>query len=82
MSMLFRALSFVGLAVLSVFITPLLAVPAALLYAWRWYAPELLLLGLAIDAYFGPMSEWPYYAIGSFLIVAGTEIAKRYLMIK
>lgn len=80
--MIFRLLTFIGLMLLGVFITPVLSLPIALWYAARWYAPEMIFFGAVIDAYFGPASQFPYYTIAAFLIVAAAEMSKSYLMLK
>lgn len=79
--MIFRIFSFLAIIVLSVFITPLITLPIVFWYALRWYAPEIIILGFIIDAFFGSASTLPYYAITAFLIVISAEFAKTSLMI-
>lgn len=62
--------------------TPIISLPMALLYAMRWYAPELILIGYVFDVYFGGVADMPYYTIGLALLVFIAEIAKRFLMVK
>ena len=80
--MIARIAFFIGIFLTSIFATPLLLIPAAILYSTQYFAPELLIVGLLIDTYFGAASGWPWYTIGAFLIVLGSEIAKRYLFLK
>lgn len=80
--MLQRFLSFLAVAILGIFATPLVALPLALWYATRWYALELILLGYVFDTYFGAAAPWPYYTLGSGLIVVIAEAAKRYLLLR
>ncbi|MEX0913037.1 MAG: hypothetical protein WDZ56_00745 [Candidatus Paceibacterota bacterium] len=79
--MIFRILSFISIVILSVFITPLISLPIVLWYALRWYAPEIIVLGLIIDAFFGGTNGLPYYTTTAFLLVILAESAKGSLMI-
>ncbi len=80
--MIERLIFFVGLFVMSIFITPFIYAPFVFFYAMRWFAPEIILAGFLLDAYFGAASPWPLYVIGAFMIVLMAELAKRYLMFK
>lgn len=81
-NIILRPIFFIGLLIISVFVTPLLAGPAAILYATRWFAPELIILGFFIDTYFGAASDWPIYTITAFFIVITIQTAKNHLMLK
>lgn len=80
--MLYRFIYFGLLLITGVFVTPLISLPMALLYALRWYAPELILIGYVFDVYFGGVADMPYYTISLALLVFIAEIAKRFLMVK
>ena len=80
--MIFRILSFISIIILSVFITPLISLPIVFWYTLRWYAPEIIILGLIIDSFFGAASGFPYYATAAFLLVISAEFAKSSLMLK
>lgn len=78
----FRLVALVFIIILSVFITPLISLPVVFWYALRWYAPEIIAVGLIIDTYFGGMNSFPYYATVAFLLVVLAESAKSSLMLK
>lgn len=80
--MIYRSFFFIGVLLLSLFITPLIAVPVALAYARLWFAPELIAIGFLIDTYFNASGAWPWYTIGAFLLVMAIEIAKKYLFLR
>lgn len=80
--MLYRFIYFGLLLITGVFVTPLISLPMALLYAIRWYAPELIVIGYVFDVYFGGVADMPYYTISLALLVFIAEIAKRFLMVK
>lgn len=80
--MIERAISLSVLFILAIFITPVLSAPIALWYAFRWFAPELVIMAFFIDTYFGTYGDWPIYTISIALIILTAELAKRYLMIK
>ena len=80
--MLYRFIYFGLLLITGVFVTPLISLPMALLYAMRWYAPELIMIGYVFDVYFGGVADMPYYTISLALLVFIAEIAKRFLMVK
>lgn len=80
--MLYRLLYLVLLLVVGIFVTPIISLPMALLYAMRWYALELILIGYVFDVYFGSVADMPYYTIVLALLIFTAEIAKRFLMIK
>ena len=74
---------FIVLIFLSVlFTSPWLAAPFAAIYALRWFAPELLIIGAVVDIYFGVADAWPFYTIGAFVIVLAAELGKRHVMLK
>ncbi len=77
-----RLLFLIGLLLMSVFITPFIYLPFVFTYAMRWFAPEIIVAGSLLDAYFGGASAWPIYTIGAFLVVAAAELGKRYLMFR
>ena len=62
--------------------TPIISLPMALLYAMRWYAPELILIGYVFDVYFGGVADMPYYTLALALLIFIAEISKRFLMVK
>lgn len=80
--MLYRLLYLVLLLVVGIFVTPIISLPMALLYAMRWYAVELILIGYVFDVYFGSVADMPYYTIVLALLIFTAEVAKRFLMIK
>lgn len=80
--MWYRILYFCILIVIGLFITPIISLPLAALYALRWYALELIVLGYVFDTFFGSIADWPYYTLALFTLVFIAEIAKRYLMVK
>ena len=80
--MLYRLLYLVLLLMVGVFVTPIISLPMALLYAMRWYAVELILIGYVFDVYFGSVADMPYYTIVLALLIFTAEVAKRFLMIK
>lgn len=80
--MIYRIISFIAVLIGSVFLTPLLSLPLACLYAFYYFAPELILLGFFIDIYFGQASQWPIYIIGTTTIVLAAEASKQYLLFK
>lgn len=80
--MFYRFIYFGLLLITGIFITPIISLPLALLYAMRWYAPELIVIGYVFDVYFGGVADMPYYTIGLALLVFIAEIAKRFLMVK
>ena len=80
--MTFRILYFIGLSLLSVFITPLIFVPLAIFYAIRYFAIEILPLAFLIDVYFGAANSLPLYTIGAFLLIVSLEVGKHFLMLK
>ncbi len=80
--MAYRLLYFALLLVTGIFVTPIISLPLALLYAMRWYALELILIGYVFDVYFGSIADMPYYTIVLAILVFLAEISKRFLMIK
>lgn len=80
--MAYRLLCLALLLITGLFVTPLISLPLAVLYAMRWYAPELILIGYVFDVYFGDIADLPYYTLVLTFLIFGTEIAKRFLMIK
>jgi len=80
--MIFRTLHFLGLALLCVFVTPLIFVPLVFFYSLRYFALELIPLAFLIDIYFGGGATLPLYTIGAFLLIVSLEISKHYLMLK
>lgn len=48
-----RIIAAIVLLFLLVSVSPLFVAPFVLLYAWYWFAPELIIFGALIDAYFG-----------------------------
>ena len=80
--MIFRIIHFISLIILSVFVTPLVFVPLAFLYAVRYFALEILPLAFLIDIYFGAANPLPLYTISAFLLIISLEVSKHYLMLK
>lgn len=80
--MTFRIIHFISLIVLCVFVTPLIFVPLACIYAMRYFAIELLPLAFLIDIYFGAANSLPLYTISAFLLIISFEIGKQFLMLK
>ena len=80
--MITRIAFFIGIFLIGIFTTPLLLIPLAIIYAYNYFAIELLVMGFLIDTYFGAASTLPLYTIGAFLIILGSETAKRYLFLK
>lgn len=80
--MIFRITHFIGLTLLSVFVTPIIFVPLAVLYAIRYFALEILPLAFLIDVYFGAANTVPLYTICAFLLIVSLELGKHYLMLK
>ncbi len=80
--MIYRLIYFVLLLLMATFVSPLISIPLAFIYAMRWYAPELILMGYMFDVYFGSIFDLPYYTIGLALLVVISEIAKRFLLLK
>lgn len=80
--MLYRFIYLGLLLITGLFVTPIISLPLALLYAMRWYAPELIMIGYVFDVYFGGVADIPYYTIGLALLILIAEISKRFLMVK
>ena len=80
--MIYRAIHFLLLFILGIFVTPLISLPVAFFYAMRYFAPELILVGYLFDVYFGALFDFPYYTLVAGLIILSTEIAKRFLMLQ
>lgn len=80
--MIQRILFFIGIFLLSIFVTPFIFLPLVVLYVMRWFAPEILVTAYFIDVYFGAAGDWPLYIIGAFLMIIFAEAAKKYLMIQ
>lgn len=80
--MAYRLLYLALLLVTGIFVTPIISLPLALLYAMRSFALELILIGYVFDVYFGSVVDMPYYTIVLALLVFVAEIAKHFLMIK
>lgn len=64
----------------ALFLPVWLVVVLAGLYAWRFFALELIFIAALVDAYFGLAVSWPYYTIGAFTIIVMAEYAKRTLL--
>lgn len=60
------------------FISPWFVLPLAALYSFFFFAPELIVFGALIDAYFR-YDTLPEYVIGASLIVIIAELTKPYL---
>ena len=71
----FGALMFLS----SLFLTPWLVLPLATMYALVYFAPELIVFGALIEAYFGFGNTIPIYVIGTSLIVVLAEFIKPHL---
>lgn len=56
-----------------------LTLPFVIVYAMRWFAPELMLLAFLIDGYFEDVVTWPVFTIATFLIIILTSLTRRYL---
>lgn len=80
--MIYRFIYFGLLLITGIFVTPIISLPMALLYAMRWYAPELILIGYVFDVYFGGVADMPYYTLALALLIFIAEISKRFLMVK
>lgn len=80
--MIYRIIYFGLLLITGIFVTPIISLPMALLYAMRWYAPELILIGYVFDVYFGGVADMPYYTLALALLIFIAEISKRFLMVK
>ncbi len=78
----YRIIYFLVLVVIGLFVTPIISLPLAIIYALRWYALELIILGWVFDTYFGNIADWPYYTLALFALVFIAEVAKRYLMVR
>jgi len=65
--------------VVSVFVSPLIILPLAVLHALSWFSLELIVFGVLIDAYFGISSDYPYYTLSALGIVFIAEFIKPYL---
>lgn len=76
-----RIISLLFLFLIAVFTSPVLAAFLAFWYSLRYFAPELIVLAVFIDASFGTVATLPYYTIGAFILVLMTMFAKRYIMI-
>lgn len=63
----------------SLFLAPWLVLPLAVLYALVFFAPELVVFGALIDAYFWHGDAIPVYVIGASLIVVVAELIKPHL---
>lgn len=77
---MFRLIHLILLIIAAIFLSPLFALPLAVLYSFRYYAPELVIIGLLLDVYFGVVSNWPEYTIFAFIIVIVGEMARRYII--
>lgn len=80
--MIWRLISIVGIFLVTIFTTPLLSLPLSVWYSFHFFAPELIVLGAVLDSYFNIAGAWPYYTIGTALIVLGAELSKRHFMFK
>ncbi len=80
--MITRILSLAFLIILSIFITPLVSLPFAIWYSYRWLGIELIVVGVFFDIYFGPTSVAPTYTIAAFSIIILVQTAKNFLMLK
>lgn len=77
-----RLLIFAAIFLSSFFASLWLAAALSLWYGIRYFAPELIVLGALIDAYFVSSGHWPYYTIAATFLVLTTTLAKRNFMIK
>ena len=64
---------------LATLLSPALLLPFVLLHALAWFALELIVIGMAVDAYFGALTSFPLYTIGAIAIVAMAEWIKPHL---
>lgn len=74
-----RIVSFVFIATIAVVAPPLIVLPFALAYAFRFRAYELLVLAAGVDAYFGVAAPLPYYTIVTFIMLIAMEWLKPHL---
>lgn len=63
----------------SIFVSPWVILPLAVLHALSWFALELVVFGVLIDVYFGVGISIPYYTLSALLIVFIAEYVKPYL---
>ncbi|OGG86034.1 hypothetical protein A2392_01025 [Candidatus Kaiserbacteria bacterium RIFOXYB1_FULL_46_14] len=76
-----RFIFLISLVVIVIFTSPFLALPLAVWYSLRYFAPELIFIAALLDAYFGAVSTIPYYTLSAFLVIIVTMFIKRYIMI-
>lgn len=65
--------------VAALFFSLWLVAPLAVAYSLVFFAPELIVFGVLIDAYFGFGNAVPVYVIGASLIVVVSELLKPHL---
>ncbi|MEX0931087.1 MAG: hypothetical protein WDZ68_02205 [Candidatus Paceibacterota bacterium] len=75
-----RYISFIVIAISSIFVTPWILAPLVVLYALHWRAYELLIVAACIDAYFGVASSIPYYTVSVLMILIVMEWVKPSLL--
>lgn len=63
----------------SIFVSPLVILPLAILHALSWFGLELIVIGVLIDVYFGVGITIPYYTLAALVIVFVAEYIKPYL---
>lgn len=72
-----RIVFFIVLIAVTVAVPWWLVVPLWAVYALRYVAYELVVLGIALDAYFGMMMPWHVvYTVSAFVVCLGAEWLK------
>jgi len=74
-----RLIALVILTAATVLLPAVLLVPLVLIYAFNFWAWELILLAVLIDAYFGSAVVAPYYTYGAIALVLIAEYSKKNL---
>lgn len=60
----------------AIFLAPVFLLPLAALYAFAFFAPELVVFGALIDLYFGYAGAIPLYVTGASILVVLAEFLK------
>lgn len=70
----------VALAILlflsAIFLPIWLVAPLAAVYAWYYFAIEIIFMATFIDAYFGVTTDWPYYTLFALVVVLASLYIK------
>lgn len=68
---------FVGIVIVSVTLSWWLVLPLWILYAFRFRAYELIILGILMDAYFGYALSWHMlYTVVAVILCVSSELLK------